>query len=146
LGPHAEQRLTDLLADTERQVRMAVAHADLPFREVVAALPERRLSAVRALTNVMFLHNNAPLEAVRWGELHVRRYRLPQVSVKYEWAVMVATGATGVIGALEHTDAFSERTMRTVCERYVRLVELVAAGGGTTVREALKIDRQQAAT
>ncbi|WFF04675.1 amino acid adenylation domain-containing protein [Micromonospora sp. WMMD1076] len=114
-----EPTFAELLARVRRTDLAALAHADVPFDEVLDALaPDRRM-----LFDVMVSYQHA-LPAV--GDWPVRF--VDTATAKFDLSVELAEQGDDIVAAFEYrTELFDRATVRAMAERLVRLLEAVAA-------------------
>ncbi|WP_369028210.1 condensation domain-containing protein, partial [Nocardia farcinica] len=73
-----------LLRDTGRRDKRALAHADVPFDQVVDALGRTRSSSYTPLFQVMFTYQNMPPSVVTLPGLEVRALDLGLSEAKFD--------------------------------------------------------------
>ncbi|MCG8348344.1 MAG: amino acid adenylation domain-containing protein [Chloroflexales bacterium] len=90
----------ELLAQVREQSLGAYTHQDLPFEMLVEALqPERNLS-YNPLFQVMFVLNNAPVQAVQLPSLTMRPLQVESGTARFDITLSMAEGPEGLGGAL----------------------------------------------
>ncbi len=117
-----------VLLDRVRQTALdAYAHQDLPFERLVDELqPERDLS-LNPLFQVMFAVQNAPVEPLEVGGLHVEPLDLPARSALFDLVLDLWETGDTLTGNLQfNTDLFDDATAQRMAGQYRRLLESVA--------------------
>ncbi|MER7276899.1 condensation domain-containing protein [Dactylosporangium sp. NPDC000244] len=90
----------DLVATAGRSLGEALAHAALPYADIVTAAATGRGES--AVSNVMVLHGNAPTAFPPLPGLRCERYRVPVAASKHDLALLLTPGADGLSGELEY--------------------------------------------
>jgi amino acid adenylation domain-containing protein len=109
----------------------AYAHQDLPFEQLVGALqPERDLSR-SPLFQVLFVLQNAPLPALRLGQLTLSPVEVEGGTAKFDLTLSLMDTGQGLEGALEYnTDLFDAATVARMAEHFQTLLAGIAADAG----------------
>jgi amino acid adenylation domain-containing protein len=117
-----------LLAQVREQALGAYTHQDLPFEMLVEALqPERNLS-YNPLFQVMFVLNNAPMQAVQLPSLTMRPLQVESGTARFDITLSMAEGPEGLAGALEYnTDLFEAPTIARLVEHLAVVLEGIVA-------------------
>lgn len=90
-----------LLRRTGAAVTDALAHADVPFGEIAAAVGESSRGEA-AISNVMVLHANADLRPREAAGLRLSRMQIPLIASKHDLGLLVTTGADTITCELEY--------------------------------------------
>lgn len=114
----------ELLKRVERETLAAYAHQDMPFEKVVEAIrPERDLSR-GALVQVVFAHNNTPMQQIKLPGLVGELLTFPSRTSKTDLTVMMEDTLRGVQGYFEYnTDLFEATTMKRMVEHFQVLLQ-----------------------
>ncbi|MCP4549380.1 MAG: amino acid adenylation domain-containing protein [bacterium] len=118
----------ELLGQVREVALGAYAHQDLPFEVLVDALqPERDLSR-SPLFQVMFVLQNAPVEALELPNLTVSRLEADSKTAKFDLTLTMAETAQGLRGALEYnTDLFDAGTIDRLVGHFQVLLQGIVA-------------------
>nr|WP_280216881.1 non-ribosomal peptide synthetase [Nocardia neocaledoniensis] len=132
---------TDLLAQAKRRDLAALAHADVPFEQVVDAMGLTRSGAYTPLFQVMLTFQNMPPGTVDLPGLRVGVLDPGLTEAKFDLhltALQRYTDDGGLDGLDLHfgyaTDLFDESTVRTLAERFRKVLAAVAADPAVVVR------------
>ncbi|UGT57903.1 non-ribosomal peptide synthase/polyketide synthase [Nocardia asteroides] len=132
---------TDLLAQAKRRDLAALAHADVPFEQVVDAMGLARSGAYTPLFQVMLTFQNMPPGTVDLPGLRVGILDPGLTEAKFDLhltALQRYTDDGGLDGLDLHfgyaTDLFDESTVRTLAERFRKVLAAVAADPAVVVR------------
>ncbi|MEV0331556.1 non-ribosomal peptide synthase/polyketide synthase [Nocardia sp. NPDC050717] len=132
---------TDLLAQAKRRDLAALAHADVPFEQVVDAMGLARSGAYTPLFQVMLTFQNMPPGTVDLPGLRVGILDPGLTEAKFDLhltALQRYTADGGLDGLDLHfgyaTDLFDETTVRTLAERFRKVLAAVAADPAVVVR------------
>ncbi|MGY2125106.1 non-ribosomal peptide synthetase [Nocardia gipuzkoensis] len=122
-------RFTDVVEQIRDKALSAFEHQDLPFEKLVEHLQPVRSTAHHPIFQVMFsVQNNAQTDFELSG-LNVRALPARTHTARFDLSVILAeTDADdcGYRGAIEFsTELFDATTIRTVAERFVRVLETV---------------------
>lgn len=108
----------------------ALARQEVPFDRVVAATASQREPGISPLFQVLFLLNNMPKQALPTsGELTVRSVTIPSRAARFDLSLTLESRVDGGLDADfgYRSDIFDAGTIRTMAERYLALLERVAA-------------------
>ncbi|MFF9899091.1 non-ribosomal peptide synthase/polyketide synthase [Streptomyces longispororuber] len=107
----------------------AYDHQDVPFERLVELLRPRRSTAYSPLFQVAFAWQNFAPSDVDLPGLRAEVVEVHNRTTKFTLSFNLAElPGRGVVGALEYaTDLFDRDTVRAIADRYVRLVERLAA-------------------
>ncbi|WP_169732910.1 non-ribosomal peptide synthetase [Haloechinothrix halophila] len=125
---------TELLARVRDIDLAAFAHADLPFERVVdAAQPDRSLAANPLFQVALGLHTDTA-DLFHLPGLECEPYPLSLPVAKFDLTIELAQHDDGFAGVLEFaTDLFDRDTAVKISERYVRLLDAVAADASARI-------------
>ncbi|MBF6286236.1 non-ribosomal peptide synthase/polyketide synthase [Nocardia cyriacigeorgica] len=129
--------VADLLRDTGRRDLRALAHADVPFDQVVDALGRTRSSSYTPLFQVMFTYQNMPPSVVTLPGLEVRALDLGLSEAKFDLHLtgIERPARAGLDFQLGYaTDIFDAETVRRIAERLLLVLDAIAADPGVSVR------------
>ncbi|WP_168220694.1 condensation domain-containing protein [Streptomyces sp. RFCAC02] len=132
VGP--DDRLDALLDRAAGVVADALAHSDLPFSRLVPALP-RRGTGRSPFGNVAVVHNNAPLDGIRLGDLELSHYPLPPVEVKHDLALSWNRRRDGLSGRIEYAARFRDAAVERLAGHLRHTVETLATAPATRVAD-----------
>ncbi|WP_308163362.1 non-ribosomal peptide synthetase [Nocardia alni] len=127
-----------LLADRDGELA-AMAHADLPYEQVVAELARegdaRRVPALQVALSVQ----DEPVPALRLPGLELRAEELDIALAKFDLELRVLPAevqdAEREFEFVYAAELFDEQTVRTLADRMVRVLTAVAADPGIRVRD-----------
>ncbi|MEV0059083.1 non-ribosomal peptide synthase/polyketide synthase [Nocardia sp. NPDC050718] len=132
---------TDLLAQARRRDLAAIAHADVPFEQVVDAMGRTRSAAYTPLFQVMLTFQNMPPGGIELPGLHVRTLDpgLGEAKFDLHLTALQRYDAAGALDGLDvhfgyTTDLFDASTVRILAERFRKVLAAVAADPAVTVR------------
>ncbi|QIB41839.1 non-ribosomal peptide synthetase [Streptomyces aureoverticillatus] len=119
----------DVLDQVRTKSLAAYDHQDVPFERLVEVLNPERSTAYSPLFQVMFAWQNFNRQDFELSGLQVEFERVPNDTVKFDlFFNMADLPGRGVLGVLEYaTDLFDEDTARTIADRFVRLLDRLAA-------------------
>ncbi len=125
-----EPTVRDLLRRTRSGFMQALAHKDIPFEELTAALDlPRDLSRNAVFQTTFTLHSTHDLAAVsgaEFGGLHAEQFDPHAPHVTVDLAVDVATSATAMDVLLSYNaDLFDAATIEGLAQRYAAVLEQV---------------------
>ncbi|SAK70234.1 non-ribosomal peptide synthetase [Caballeronia calidae] len=117
--------LRSLLAQVRDTALAAYAHQDLPFEKLVEALAPVRDTSRTPLFQVMFLLQNAPMDALALPGLTLELLPAGEAGAKVDLTLSLAqTAQDGLAGSFGYaTDLFDEATVARLGERFTRLLE-----------------------
>ncbi|WP_175460999.1 non-ribosomal peptide synthetase, partial [Rhodococcus triatomae] len=123
-----------LLARVKDADLAAFAHTDVPFERLVDVLSPVRSTSHHPLFQVMLSFQNTPRAAVELRDLHVEAAEIEVHAAKFDLQLDIAerhsVDGTPNGVALQWTyatDLFDESTVRTLAERYIRVLAAVVA-------------------
>ncbi|KAF0848829.1 non-ribosomal peptide synthetase [Nocardia caishijiensis] len=145
---------TDLLAQARRRDLAALAHADVPFEQVVDALGRTRSGAYTPLFQVMLTFQNMPPGSIELPGLRVQPLDpgLPEAKFDLHLTAVQRYDADGELDGLDMhcgyaTDLFDAKTIRVLTERFRKVLAAVAADPAVVVRAIdVRTDAEQAPT
>ncbi len=144
------QSFAELLADIRETDLAALAHADVPFEQVVEALNPPRSTAHLPLYQVTLDVQNLSRAAVRLPGLTVEpvedgfEQAQADLNVKLAERFDEAGRPGGLVGRLTFaTDLFAEATMHRFARAYVRILEEVTADQDVVVGDIDLVDPAQ---
>ncbi|MEM9491645.1 MAG: condensation domain-containing protein, partial [Myxococcota bacterium] len=118
-----DPRFCDLVDRVRDSALAAYAHQDLPFEDLVEALPVARNLAVNPLFQVFFTLHNTPLEPVEQGDLVIEPLRQGGGSAKFDLSLLLARAEDGITGSFEYArDLFDEATVARWSHWYAALL------------------------
>ncbi|BCQ27138.1 hypothetical protein NK8_53270 (plasmid) [Caballeronia sp. NK8] len=116
--------LRDLLAQVRNTTLAAYAHQDLPFEKLVEALAPVRDTSRTPLFQVMFVLQNAPMEALALPGLTLELLPAAEAGAKFDLTLSLTHSQDGLAGTFSYaTDLFDERTITRLGERFTRLLQ-----------------------
>ncbi|MEV6221641.1 non-ribosomal peptide synthase/polyketide synthase [Nocardia fluminea] len=150
----ARAPFTDLLAQAKRRDLAALSHADVPFEQVVDAVGRTRTGAYTPLFQVMLTFQNMPPGGIELPGLHVQTLDPGLTEAKFDLhltALQRYAGDGALDGLDVHfgyaTDLFDESTVRTIAERFRKVLTTVAADPTVAVRAIdLRTDAEKTPT
>ncbi|MFD4428339.1 non-ribosomal peptide synthase/polyketide synthase [Nocardia sp. NPDC058497] len=132
---------TDLLAQARRRDLAAIAHADVPFEQVVDAMGRARSGAYTPLFQVMLTFQNMPPGGIELPGLHVQTLDpgLGEAKFDLHLTALQRYDADGALDRLDvhfgyATDLFDASTIRVLAERFRKVLAAVAADPAVVVR------------
>ncbi|MCA2205841.1 non-ribosomal peptide synthase/polyketide synthase [Nocardia rosealba] len=145
---------TDLLAQARRRDLAAIAHADVPFEQVVDALGRTRSGAYSPLFQVMLTFQNMPPGSIELPGLRVQPLDPGLTEAKFDLHLTAVQryDANGDLDGLDMhfgyaTDLFDDKTIRVLTERFRKVLAAVAADPTVVVRAIdVRTDAEQAPT
>ena len=125
---HGAPTFRELLRRVRDVALGAYAHQELPFDLVVDALKVERDLSTTPLFQVMFALQNAPLGALRLGDLEVEGFEVDPGVATYDLTLTLTEGPEGLSGTWEYaSDIFDAATVERIARCYLSLLESVAA-------------------
>ncbi|HEY0734013.1 MAG TPA: amino acid adenylation domain-containing protein, partial [Herpetosiphonaceae bacterium] len=116
----------DALARVRTTTLAAYAHQDLPFEQVVEALQAQRSLSSSPLFQVLFALQNAPLPALRLGEVTLAVQDTPQTTAKFDLSLVLTETDHGLDALLEYaTDLFDAATIARLAQHFVTLLDAI---------------------
>ncbi|GGN73725.1 non-ribosomal peptide synthase/polyketide synthase [Nocardia rhizosphaerihabitans] len=132
---------TDLLAQARRRDLAAIAHADVPFEQVVDAMGRTRSGAYTPLFQVMLTFQNMPPGGIELPGLHVQTLDpgLGEAKFDLHLTALQRYDDDGALDGLDMhfgyaTDLFDASTIRVLAERFRKVLAAVAADPSVVVR------------
>lgn len=118
---------TALLKQVKESVLDAFSNADVPFEKLVDTLqPERRLDR-HPLFQVMFVLQNAPLEAPTLPDLDIRPMEQERFTSQLDLTLSMMELNGELHGTFEYsTDLFGEETIRRMAANFIALAAAIA--------------------
>ncbi|MCP4663860.1 MAG: amino acid adenylation domain-containing protein, partial [bacterium] len=118
----------ELLARVAKVALDAYAHQDLPFEKLVDELQPERDPSAQPLFQVMFMLQNAPVEAFEAPGLRLSSLPAVPTTVKFDLTVTVDEGDDGLVVAFGHnTDLFDRATIGRLAGHFQNLLAGVVA-------------------
>ncbi|MEM7307336.1 MAG: amino acid adenylation domain-containing protein [Planctomycetota bacterium] len=106
----------------------AYAHQDLPFEELVEALPVERDLSANPLFQVLFTLRNTPRGAIAFDGLRFEPVDAEAPTAKLDLTVLFEETEEGLVGSFEYaTDLFEHATIEGWRDAYVALLDAIAA-------------------
>ncbi|GIG59728.1 hypothetical protein Lfu02_41000 [Longispora fulva] len=117
------------LVDRVRETDLgAYAHQDIPFERLVDALEPTRSMSRHPLFQVMFTLQNGVRPEFALPGLATEPELVGSGTAKFDLWFAMSEEPTGVAGVAEYsTDLFDRESVRTIVDRYVRVLEQVVA-------------------
>ncbi|OKH20890.1 non-ribosomal peptide synthetase [Hydrococcus rivularis NIES-593] len=114
----------------------AYAHQDLPFEQLVEEIkPERDLSH-SSLFQVMFILQNAPMEALELPGLTLNTLPVESVTANFDLTLSMSESDRGLIGWLEYnTDLFDATTIARMLGHFQTLLESIVTNCDRTISD-----------
>ncbi|MEM7198649.1 MAG: amino acid adenylation domain-containing protein [Planctomycetota bacterium] len=117
-----------LLARVRQTALDAYAHQDLPFEELVEALPIERDLSANPLFQVMFTLRNTPRGPVAFDGLSFEPIEADVPTAKLDLTVLLEEAEDGFVGNFEYaTDLFDRETVEAWCAAYVTVLGAAVA-------------------
>ncbi|MBV1850751.1 non-ribosomal peptide synthetase/type I polyketide synthase [Catellatospora tritici] len=117
-----------LLARVTSTVDEALAHQQVPFERIVAAVGGGRRAEQHPLFNVLLVLQNAPMPPLRLGELDLTVQDVHTGTAKFDLTVDVTPVDGRLRVSFEYSaDAWSAQTAGRMLARYLRLLTALAA-------------------
>lgn len=137
---------TALLHDVRNEVVDAFASQDVPFEHLVRVLDKRRDPSRFPIYQAFFSYQDARQRPSRWGGLAHENLPVFQAAAAQDVALWFLEGNDGLVGGLNfNTDILLRQTAELLKQRYLFLLDRIAAEPGAPVRELLAIDPREAA-
>src|SRR5262249_8476412 len=106
----------------------AYAHQDLPFEHLVEALQAQRDLSHTPLFQVLFVLQNAPLEAFELPGLHIRPLAIERTTAEFDLTLTLQETTRGMQAVVEYnTDLFDVDTIARLAGHWKTLLESVVA-------------------
>ncbi|WP_275792820.1 non-ribosomal peptide synthetase [Prescottella equi] len=139
-----DRPFTELLTGVRATDLEAFGHADVPFERLVEALSPARSQSRHPLFQVALSFQNMDRTDLALGDLTVSGVDFDAAVAKFDLAVTVAE-SDAATGALDvdltyATDLFDASTMRLFADRFVRVLEAVAADASVVVGDIDVLD------
>jgi amino acid adenylation domain-containing protein/FkbM family methyltransferase len=115
-----------LLQQVRERALGAYAHADLPFKHLVAELAPERDSSRTPLFQVMFILHDP--DGVSEVSKVSGKHQLETGTSKFDLTLFISETKNGIEGLFEYsTDLFEANTIQRICKHYGTLLEAVAS-------------------
>lgn len=122
----SQRHFKELLGDVHSMALDAYANQDVPFEKLVDMLNPKRDASYAPLFQVMFALHNAPRRTSEMLELTLEDIDIPRETAKYDLSLNVIAGDDGLKCSFEYcTDIFSQKTVKTLANCYLRLLEAI---------------------
>jgi thioesterase domain-containing protein/acyl carrier protein len=135
-----------LLARVRGTAGEALAHAGVPFEQVIRALrDEGRPDPAAALTRVLFAFQNAPRSGWSFPDLRARAWNIEPAHAKAELAFTAQEDGDGTLGVLLEYDAtlFEAATAEGLLRRFRVLLEGIARHPERSIAELPLLDDEE---
>ncbi|WP_157535112.1 non-ribosomal peptide synthetase [Nocardia inohanensis] len=136
-GVSGQQSFQELLASVKDADLQAFAHADVPFERLVELLNPERSTSRNPLFQVALSFENLPDAGFELPGLRVGAVDFDNATAKFDLLLTIAgsadAGATAVFTYAR--DLFDEATVEVFAQRFLRLLEDIAARPGQPVGE-----------
>ncbi len=120
-------RFSDLLAQARTVCLNGYAHQDMPFEKLVEEITLERNLRHSPLFQVMFVLQNAPLQALELPGLQLSVLDVPVHSAKFDLLLTFQESENGLAGTLDYdTDLFDRSTMERMAQHLQALLEGIA--------------------
>ncbi|MBE9214964.1 amino acid adenylation domain-containing protein [Plectonema cf. radiosum LEGE 06105] len=115
------------LLNRVREVSLgAYAHQDLPFEQLIDNLKLQRSLNYTPLFQVMFVLQNAPMEALEIEGLHWQPLESNSSTAKFDLTLSMHETLEGLTGVLEYSlDLFNLKTIERIAENYLTLLTAI---------------------
>ncbi len=115
------------LLNRVREVSLgAYAHQDLPFEQLVDSLQLQRSLSYTPLFQVMFVLQNAPMEALEIEGLHWEPLESNSSTAKFDLTLSMQETSEGLTGVLEYSlDLFDLETIERIAGNYLSLLTAI---------------------
>jgi len=124
----ANPRFQDLLGQVRRVCLQAYRHQDLPFEQLVEALPVARNLSHHPLFQVMFALRNPPQETLQLPGLQASGERTINPSAKFDLTLLFEATESGLKGGFEYNTAlFKPESIRRAIGHLQTLLAAIAA-------------------
>ena len=118
----------DLLRRVRDRTLAAYAHQDLLFEQLVKELQPERTMSYAPLFQVMFVFQDAPLQALKLPEIELQPLVIDSGIAKYDLTLFLEDTKQGLIGALEYnTDLFKADTITRMLGHFQTLLEKIVS-------------------
>ena len=141
-----DQTFTSLLQGVRDEVVDAFGSQDVPFEHLVRVLDKRRDASRFPIYQAFFSYQDARQRPSRWGALAHQNLPVFQPAAAQDLALWFLEGSDGLVGGLNfNTDILVRETAELLKQRYLSLLEGIASGPSTRVRELLAVDPRETA-
>ena len=104
----------------------AYANQDVPFERLVSELQPQRDLSRQALSQVVFILQNTPIDELRLPGLTVEAVGIEHTSSKFDLTIQLTEDNEGLSGGAEYAiDLFEDQTIQYLIESYQVLLEAV---------------------
>jgi len=116
--------VADLLQQVRRVALEAYAHQDVPFEQIVEALPFQRTLAYAPLFQVMFILQNAPTAPLELDNISLAPLEVNTGTAKFDLTLEMQETPQGVVGRWEYnSDLFEASTIARMASHFEILLE-----------------------
>lgn len=123
----ANPAFQDFLMQVQRTALDAYQHQDIPFEQLVDALKTERTLSYTPLFQVMFVLQNAPLEAVTLDGFSLTPLDLENPTSKFDLTIMMEEDGDRLSGIWEYNqDLFDVTTAERMVNQFQTLLEAIA--------------------
>ncbi|MEU2156436.1 amino acid adenylation domain-containing protein, partial [Streptomyces sp. NPDC019396] len=134
----------DLLVQVRKRTTEALAHADVPFGEIVRTLGGRRDRSRNPLFQAMIAMDNAPGGFDLAPGLTAHRFDVPTAVAKFDLTLFVHEGPAGVELSLEYaTDLFARATAERLLGQVLAVLREGAHAPESPAAALLAVDAEQ---
>jgi amino acid adenylation domain-containing protein len=118
----------ELLSRVREVALSAYTHQDLPFEQLVEELQPTRNLSHTPLFQVMFVLQNAPMEALKLPGLSLDMLEVDSETARFDLTLTLTETEQGLVGALEYsTDMFDAATIARMLGHFQTLLEGIVA-------------------
>jgi amino acid adenylation domain-containing protein len=137
----------ELLRKVRGETVEAFGAQDVPFEHLVRVLDVRRDESRFPIYQAFFSYQDARQRPPRWGNLAHNNIPVFQPSAAQDVALWFLDGVDGVVGGLNYnTDILEPATAARYKQRFLALLEAIAADPGRSVQSLLAITDDEQAT
>ncbi|MET1161524.1 MAG: amino acid adenylation domain-containing protein, partial [Pseudoxanthomonas sp.] len=141
-----QDTFTTLLQGVRDEVVEAFGSQDVPFEHLVRVLDKRRDPSRFPIYQAFFSYQDARQRPSRWGALAHENLPVFQAAAAQDLALWFLEGNDGLVGGLNFsTDILLRETAELLKQRYLFLLERIAADAGAPVYDLLAIDPSETA-
>ncbi|AEF42858.1 non-ribosomal peptide synthase/polyketide synthase [Hoyosella subflava] len=122
-----EMTIRDVFAEVRRTDTDALAHADLPFEQLVDAMKPERATSHAPLFQVMLALQQSGAAPLRAGDIEMSSFPLDPVTSQHDLQIVLAPDGDGLSGMVIYaTDIFSARWASWFTSQYLRALRFFA--------------------
>ncbi len=136
----ALESFAELLNRAGAEVFEMLENQDAPFERIIDAVRPERTNQHAPLAQVMFDHQELPLEQLWPDDIVCRPYQAHRGAAQFDLSLFLTSyGNQQQIGIEYRKDLFLDSTIESMLERYLELLKRVCESPQKTVREISKV-------